>query len=215
MKKILLVFLFIVPSFLFSFCQTTQFETYKVKDFGYISIPNNLELQSGIYKLHMETYLRQINPYDYEIPTNRAAFQQKGVNKGEKTNTYARVIVVTYVDLPGTYEKLNNVTPPTQPEIKELNSFFKSSIEESFMNTRLKLLNWYGTDWVKINSSYAIRYSYLRKLQGRPPVYVEVYGFLNNDRTHYITLSYRQEDKNLWQPLYKKILESIKINAIE
>lgn len=212
-KSLFIILIFITPS-LSSFCQTTQFENYKIKDFGYISIPSNLELQSGIYKRFAENFQISIGTIDYEILDKRAVFQQKGVNSGEKTNTYARVIIKTFIDNFGDYEYLENATSPTQSELQELNSIFQSGTEDSFIGTPLTLLNWYGTEWVKINDFYALKVSYLRKLQGKPPVYVEIFRIQNNDRLHEVIMSFRQEDRNIWQPLYKKIRESIKVNII-
>jgi hypothetical protein len=193
------------------YTQNTSFENYLIPDFGYFSVPTTLELQSGIYKKFVDDVKASIGTIDYEIQNTKAVFQQKGLNEGEKTDTYARIIILTYINDDGDYLNLREDFSLTNAELKELDALFKSDIELSFANTDLELLGWYGTELVKLNEYLALKTSYLRQLNDNPPVYVEIYKVQNNDRLHEFVLSYRLNHKSRWQTLYDEVLESISI----
>jgi len=206
MKKIVFIFALFVSEFLF--CQQSAFTIYKVKDMGYISIPDNLEVQSGLYKQLSEIIHLHMGTVKYETLENRIVFQQKGANIGSGTDTYARIILKTYSGRDGEYPRLNSNFKVSNAEITQLSNDFKTH----GFNDLIKLITWYGIENVRLNEKYnGIKISYLRQAQNNPYVYVEIYQINNNDRLHEITLSYRQKDSAMWKPLYEKIKESITI----
>lgn len=214
MRKVLTVVALIITTCAFS--QTTT-ENYLLKNIGYISIPTNMELQSGNYKKLAEEYQKQYSKkFGYEVSDNRIVFQQKGLNSGDKAgfSSYARVILETTIGSNGDYEKITTKLSATQNELSELSSHLKSQVEQSFSGTGLKLISWYGVQIVNINGRTALKFSYLRQLNDNPYVVVSMYQFHNNDRMHQLTMSYRQQDADIWKSLYTTILNSFTITNV-
>jgi len=208
MKKILIIFSLIVSFKANS--QNLDYVIYKVKDLGYISIPNNMEIQSGLYKKIAESIHLSIGTVDYETLKNRVVFQQKGVNEGEGSGTYARIILKTYLDNIGDHPKINSNNKVSEKELNDFVEEFKIGISKQ---TVFKLISIYSIENVMLNGKYnGIKISYLRQSGNNPLVYVDLYEINNNDKMHEIILSYRDKDRNTWFPIYKKILENLIIN---
>lgn len=216
MKQIIILLLCITVS-LISFSQSTDFENYRILELGSISIPNNMEIQSGNYKKLAETYQKEMSKkFGYEVSDNRIVFQQKGLNELEKKGlaSYVRVILETQIESYGSFEKLTKKLTATQQEISEMSTEFKNQFEQGFAGTGLKLITWYGVSIVTINGRNALKISYLRQLSDKPYVVVNIYRFQNNDRLHSLTLSYRQSDEATWKPLLTKVANSFSITNV-
>jgi hypothetical protein len=196
-----------------SFSQSIEFDNYRILGVGSISIPNNLELQSGNYKKFSDGISEKLG---YEVSDNRIIFQQKGLNDLAKQGfaSYVRVIIETEIGNFGDYDKLSTKFTATPQEISEISKEFKSQAQQGFAGTGLKLRTWYGTSVVTLNGRTALKVSYLRQLNDQPYVLVNMYRFQNNDRLHTLTLSYRQSDEATWQPLLTKITNSFNITNI-
>lgn len=200
-----------------TFSQSTDFDNYRILEVGSISIPNNMEIQSGNYKKISEIYQKEISKkFGYEVSDNRVVFQQKGVNDLDKQAlaTYVRVILETDIGNFGDYEKLSTKLIATPQEISDISKEFKTQMQQSFAGTGMKLITWYGVSIVTINGRTALKISYLRQLNDKPFVVVNMYRFQNNDRLHTLTLSYRQSDEATWKPLLTKIANSFIITNI-
>lgn len=208
MKKLIYIILLIAT--IAGYSQKTEYINYKVKDMGYISIPNNMEIQSGLYKKIAESIHLSIGTVTYETLKNRVVFQQKGVNEGEGSGTYARIILKTYLDNIGDHPKINS---NNKLSVKELYDFGESFKNQMSQQSVIKVISFYDVENVKLNDKYnGIKISYIRQIKDNPLVYVELYEINNNDKLHEITFSYRDKDRNTWFPIYKKILESLIIN---
>ena len=180
-----------------SFSQSTDFENYRIIEVGSISIPNNMEIQSGNFKKLSETYQKEMSKkFGYEVSDNRIVFQQKGLNDLEKQGfaSYVRVILETEIGNFGDFDKLTNKLTATPQEISEISKEFKNQFQKSFAGTSLKLITWYGVSIVTINGRTTLKLSYVRQLDDKPYVVVNMYRFQNNDRFHSLTLSYIQSD---------------------
>ena len=200
-----------------TFSQSTDFDNYRILEVGSISIPNNMEIQSGNYKKISEIYQKEISKkFGYEVSDNRVVFQQKGVNDLDKQAlaTYVRVILETDIGNFGDYEKLSTKLIATPQEISDISKEFKTQIQQSLAGIGSKLITWYGVSIVTINGRTALKISYLRQLNDKPFVVVNMYRFQNNDRLHTLTLSYRQSDEATWKPLLTKIANSFIITNI-
>ena len=200
-----------------SFSQSTDFENYRILEVGSISIPNNMEIQSGNYKKLSETYQKEMSKkFGYEVSDNRIVFQQKGLNDLEKQGlaSYVRVILETEIGNFGDFDKLTKKLTATPQEISDISKEFKSQMQQSFSGTGLKLITWYGVSIVTVNGRTALKISYLRQLNDKPYVVVNMYRFQNNDRLHSLTLSYRQSDETTWKPLLIKIADSFTITNV-
>lgn len=177
---------------------------YKLENIGYITIPNEMELQSGIYKKIAQ---KHIKTHNFEVSENRIVFQQKGLNKLNNTSfqSYARVIIENQY---GDFEQNTNLS---SQELKEVNSIIKKNVEYSLkqMSSDMKIINWYGTTTSRIGGKSAVKLSYTRRLGNNSPVYVVSYIVPNSNQQYTITLSYRADEKAKWQPIYNKILNSL------
>lgn len=216
MKKIITFSACILLSII-SFSQSTDFENYRILEVGSISIPNNMEIQSGNYKKLSETYEKVMSKkFGYEISDNRIVFQQKGLNDLERQGfaSYVRVILETEIGNFGDFDKLTTKLTATPQEISDITKELKNQIQQSFAGTGLKLITWYGVSIVTINGKTALKISYLRQLNDKPYVVVNMYRFQNNDRLHSLTLSYRQSDETAWKPLFAKIANSFTISNV-
>ncbi len=205
---------FLVLSHAVSYSQSTTMENYKVVNVGTISIPSNMEMQSGNYKKVSELFqAEQTKRLGNEIFDNRVVFQQKGLNNLEKQNfaTYARVILETNISNYGDFEKLNVQFSASAAELKELNDQFREQVQDSFAGTGLRMIRWNGVSVTTVNGKSCIKTSYVRQLENRPFVTVNIYRFQNNDRMHTLTLSYSQDDETTWKPLFSNILNSFRI----
>ena len=196
--RLLICCLFAITSFLYAQ------KIYKLNDVGYITIPEEMELQEGIYKKMAEEYIKL---YNFEISENRVVFQQKGLNKFNQKGfqSYARIIIETE------YGDFDKDIFMTSQELKEANTIMRNSVYQNFKNTNLKLISWYGTSVTSINGKSALKVSYLRQLSSNPYVIVNMYIIPNGSKKHIITLSYRQNEEKIWKPIYSKVLKSIKI----
>lgn len=196
--RLLICYLFAITSFLYAQ------KVYKLNDVGYITIPEEMELQEGIYKKIAEEYIKL---HDFEISENRVVFQQKGLNKFNQKGfqSYARIIIETE------YGDFDKDIFMTSQELKEANTIMRNSVYQNFKNTNLKLISWYGTSVTSINGKSALKVSYLRQLSSNPYVIVNMYIIPNGNKKHIITLSYRQNEEKIWKPIYSKVLKSIKI----
>jgi curved DNA-binding protein CbpA len=200
-----------------TFTDEKDYERYFISDVGSISISTKMELQDGIYKKLAEENQKQMaQKYKYELSDQRIVFQQKGLNNHtEKSqNTYARVIIETQIGKFGDYQKLTENQTLSNEEYNLLNTQFKGELESGFQGTGLRLTKWNGIELVNVNSKPALKISYLRQLDDKPEVYVDIYRFQNNDRVHSVTLSYRLRDSTDWKPLYSKIINSFEISVI-
>ena len=197
-----------------SYSQSTTIENYKIVNVGTISIPTNMEMQSASYKKGSELFQAEQNKrLGNEIFDNRVVFQQKGLNNLEKQNfaTYARVVLETNISNYGDFEKLNVQFSASASELKELNDQFREQVQDSFAGTGLRMIRWNGVSVTTVNGKSCIKTSYVRQLENRPFVIVNIYRFQNNDRMHTLTLSYSQDDETTWKPLFSNILNSFRI----
>ena len=184
-----------------------QYTTYTINGVGTISISDDMELQDGVYKQGIHGALNQIG-YDTQ---NRVVFQPNGINdfNTNRRNTYARVIVETFYK---NTDPLTNAIPYMSAQDKqELNATAKQMLIYQFQGTKIKLLEFYGVDYVIINNQLALKISYKRRLGDNPPVRVDTYSFDNRDRTHSLTISYRLADEAFWKNKLKHTLNSFKI----
>jgi curved DNA-binding protein CbpA len=189
----------------------SNFERIMLTDIGYISIPKELELQSGHYKEFNESFQKMLaEKFKFEIADKRIVFQQKGLNELEKEGfaSYVRVIIETQIDNQSDYLKQSDDFSATAEEQAELNSIFRQQTEQSFRGTNLRIIQWENTSIVNVNQSKAIKISYVRQLNDNPTVHVDMYQFHNNDRMHTITISYQQKNSNKWKPLLDKVINS-------
>jgi hypothetical protein len=187
-------------------------ERVYIKNVGYFDLPPTMEVQKGKYREFVDE-IKKIKGYD----ATQLTAQQKGLNElgKEGFEKYARVMVETTFGSAGDFEKYNfNIAEITQTDIIELNSIYKQQIQQSFLGTGLKLIEWYPLKVEKINGVSCIHIGYKRQLHDKPFVLVHIYYFHNNDRVHALTLSYRLSEVDYWREDFAKILKSFRITTI-
>lgn len=193
-----------------------DFYSYNFKGTGIISIPKSLEKQDGEYKKLSEKAQKSIGE---EVTEDRVVFQKKGRNEAfkDKSPSYEKIIFETHIGSKGDFKKINSFA--TTKELKDINddSFntFKSEMEVYKSKINIKLLSWTKAKNVKINNKNVIKLSYVRQINDNEPSVVDVYFFMNYDRYHKITTSFRVEKSQEWKPIFEKVINSFKIINIQ
>lgn len=188
------------------------FVEFRLKDLGTILIPVTMELQGGVYKSLSDGFSRE---QGYDV-SGDVIFQQKGLNdlKFKEINTYARVMIGTEQGTPGSYEKLTTKLKATPAELRTLGASLKQELVNSFESMGMRLLRWDGASIATVNGRTALKIAYLRQVEDKPPVYVEVYQFHNYDRSHRLTISYRERDAGIWKNSLERTKNSFKITNV-
>ncbi len=210
--------LYLILLLISSFCYSqneTEFYNYDLKGTGYISIPTSLEKQDGQYKKLGEKAQRDIGE---EVTEDRVVFQKQGRNDAykDKSPSYEKIIFETHIGVKGDFKKINSIA--TTKELKDINddsyNTFQSEMEIYKTKINIKLLSWTKASNVIINNKNVIKLSYIRQINDNEPSVVDVYFFVNNDRYHKITISYRVEKSQEWKPIFEKVINSFKITNI-
>jgi len=193
-----------------------QYEIYQIKDVGYISIPNNMELQTGKAKKMAENELKQLsNKYHYmvAVDNNRVAFRQKGINDeiSKKNTLYAGITIQTFF---GDCMAQTDDYSFTPEELSEIDALFKQQAKELGKRAGF-VIEWLGTSIVEINNGIAIMSSYIRSIDNKPNIYVDMYQFLNKDRLHQVIISYKQKESTIWEPLFSEVINSFHLTNIK
>lgn len=103
-----------------------------------------------------------------------------------------------------------------QKEVNEMDDMLREGVDREFMiaqrrnGIRQRLIRWDRTEVVPFMNGTAIKVSYCRQYSNNPPVEVRQYQIGDDDKMHYITISYRQSEKDLWLPYWETIKKTIK-----
>lgn len=174
-------------------------------NWGYIYLPESMEIQSGIYKKVMDEAKKE-----FSVNAERVVFQQRGVNDGENLNTYARVIIRTDTES----ETLPNLNTEilTKSDLSELNSVYYSEVNELSNNTKfpIKIINWNPVKITTINGQKCINYSYLRKMGDNPITFSEFFIFWKGRKQHTINIEYRINETSKWKNILESCVKSLK-----
>lgn len=213
MNKLVYLFLLIC----FNSLSQIEFDNYALSGIGSISIPNTMELQSGMYKeIHDKLEEKASEIMKFEITGNKIVFQQKGLNELEKYafTTYARIMLETEIGKPGEYQKATSKIAPTSSELQELSAEIKQQVAVAFKGTALRMIDWYGCSFVIINGKQFMKISYKRQLADNPEVHVDLYRIQNYDRMHTLTIAYRVSDSEVVKPIFTKVVNSFKLTDV-
>ena len=89
----------------------------------------------------------------------------------------------------------------------------KNNLQLILKSNNFKIVEWFPLKFVKLNNMCALHISYVRSGH-KSDVKVDEYQIFNNDRTHQLILSYRVNEKSIWDADFKKLLNSIKITNV-
>jgi hypothetical protein len=200
MKKKLSLLGFCLIITITSFAQV-EFSTYSINNVGRITIPDNMELQSGSYKKMVDRQIGEILQIDAR---SRTTFQVKGTNNLEQqaVNSFARVII----EQPMT-ETLTNfrAMPQMCNDLREM-------LQQQLASVGQKIVKWNGCTMRKINGVEVFVVSYHRQDRNYPYAVVNNYYFYKNGKIYNITMSYRHTEESTWKPLFEMALNSFVIN---
>lgn len=190
----------------------------EINEVGTIDLSPKLEIQSGQYKemkLKVKDKAQEIWGIVFEEP--KLVIQPKGINDFNETSLskYCRVIIDTEIGNSNDYQHLNEKIVISATELAELDTEFRKMVQQGFMNTPLKLINWYPLKITVINGMPCIHISYQRQFKDQPYVMVDMYRFLNFDRIHSLTISYRISEKEYWQSTLDNTLKSFRITNLK
>ncbi len=179
---------------------------------GYISLPSNMEIQTGRVRQIALQQLSASRTYSREIVGDRVVFQQGGLSDGFGRESYARVIIRTHIGQRNQYPMLNSRQRLSNTELTDYGRSFQSALGR---DSRIRLTNWYGVENVMLNNRYnGIKISYSRQTLNNPPVFTVIYEINNNDRQHVLSFSFREAHSQYWEPVILEVIESIVINPI-
>lgn len=182
-----------------------------IESMGSIYLPSEMEIQKGKYK--------KLNDKLYEIIGNESksvVFQQKGLNEFSKDayNSYARILIKTEITKENDYPNLYESNIMSERELKEIGMFIIDGLRKEYSKQNIKIIKGFGTSEVTVNKMTAIKTSLERKMGDNPNVMVNMYQFLNKDRMHSLTFSYRSNDKEKWEKIFEKVLNTLFIKEM-
>lgn len=85
----------------------------------------------------------------------------------------------------------------------------RADFEKSYPAQGNRLVEWLGTRKVLFKGINAIQSRWHRALQTNPVVYVELTQIPTKDRLINITISYREKEKLLWEPIMRSTYQSL------
>lgn len=178
-----------------------------LSNWGYIYLPESMEIQSGIYKKVMDEAKKE-----FSVNAERVVFQQRGVNDGENLKTYARVIIRTDTGS----ETLTNLNTEilTKSDLVELNTFYNNEVNQLSNNTKfpVQIINWNPVKITTINGQKCINYSYSRKMGDNPITFSEFFIFWKGKKQHTINIEYRINETSKWKNILETCIKSLKFN---
>tara|TARA_Y100001970_G_C14039424_1_gene752876 strand:+ start:228 stop:1007 length:780 start_codon:yes stop_codon:yes gene_type:complete len=212
-----------------SFFKENNIEIFYIPEVGICYIPTNLlELQSNNYreilltdsgleflydKMNVNQYNRQfIKELIYEP---KYTFQQIGLNSFNKSSfnneNYMRLIISTTIGDDGDYYIFDD---PIQKNHYYESLYLEEEFKEYFINnlkefSNIEVKEWYPVEQYDI-AGLPMVISYVRKstVTDNPEddVFVKIFEFNNNDRTHIISFSFRKSNYDEYLPIFEEII---------
>ena len=101
-------------------------------------------------------------------------------------------------------------------DLKEMRHKLYEAMKQQMLKSKsLKLIELFPVTVEEINGMRALSRTYRRQLGTNPIVHCDVYSFQNYDRTHTLTMSYRESEKEIWEKDFPAILSSFRIKNIQ
>uniref|UniRef100_A0A7C6AAE0 Uncharacterized protein n=1 Tax=candidate division WOR-3 bacterium TaxID=2052148 RepID=A0A7C6AAE0_UNCW3 len=187
----------------------------EIKDIGSIAIPPSMELRddNSFISLVADISYDHFNTYQkIKMTKPKIVIQPKGLNEVNRLPfpTYSRILIYVAKGKPGDFPKINEKLNFSASEMKVIEDYLKEEAEAQLGKLFGKVLKWYPVEILSINGMTTIKISYLR--QGiNTPVFVQVYKFFNYDEAIEITLSYRENESELWKSDFDKVINTFDI----
>jgi len=186
-----------------------------IKDVGSIDYPTDfLELQSGEYRGGIEEFYQIM-----ELSTSDFTLQQLGLNelKPSALDEYRRVVFQTsFLNLGEEVFKANEKYTLSREELAEFENALIDQLLQGFKMGKNrgwenKLVESVSLEIKEVNGMFPMVHTYKRQLDDNPVVLVKTYLFWNYDRIHSLAFSCRVVDEEECQDIYKKILDSFRL----
>lgn len=191
--------------------QYASWETVSVPGICTFQIPPTMELQAGKYREVMDQFRTHV--LQVTDSGSRVVAQQKGLNALDAAarSRYARVIVETHTASKGDFSTLGDPLALSRAEVAEIDGAMKTAVEQEASQStaagyRTELQSWGGTRVVRVNGVDCLLTEYSRSVNSAPPASVRLYKFMNNDRMHTVSVSYRTTESDLWAADLEKIV---------
>ena len=135
-------------------------------------------------------------------------FQQKGLSANQKSayNTYCRVIVHIQKGKSGDFLNKNEFEELDLNDIHDFQDIAKQS------SSGYEIIGNPTVRWIRIEDTYGIETTYIRKGENNLHTCVSSYYFFNNDKMINVILSYRKEDSETWAKDFSNIIKTFKWN---
>lgn len=178
-------------------------------------IPPTMELQEGAYRVLSDAYRGR--HFQANSATARNVIQQKGLNANDASakSRYVRIIIETQTAKRGDYLVLgSSLSEFQQSDIAELDSIAKMAFQREIdqataAGLQPKLKSWSGTRIVSLNGVECFVTEYTRALGTSPDVFVQLYRIMNNDRMHSVSVSYRLQERAIWEADLATLINSL------
>ena len=209
-----LLVILIINAVLIANAQDETWLAISIPDICNFKIPPSLELQKGKYKEVRDQYMKLL-----EITTSPdiVTVQPKGINDLDPKafEKYCRIIVETQRGHIGDYSKLDESINLSEKDLNEIDQQSRDQINQQFAALNSKgqkniILSWKTVRVAKFNGIDTILIEYIRILNDYPPVFVRTYNIQNNDCMHAVTISYRENEKNIWAQDMENIITTFK-----
>jgi len=164
------------------------FKRYTIPNAGYISIPNTMEEKQ-------EDDFKSLKKYEN---VSRMVFLPKRNGKIENVSNEINTQIFIRTEI-GSYGDF----------FEDLGSLTKDELDMFILAMKGKLPITWKLEIEKVNGRTAMKASYLEN-----NIFVTQYQFYNNDRLHTLLLKYSLADKEIWEPLFLKVLNSFTITNV-
>lgn len=188
----------------------------RIADVGSIDYPPDfLELQSSDYR----EFVEELVPV-YEIPSSDFILQPVGLNELALPafEEYRRVICETSYLNPGEEVfRANERYTMSQQELVEMRDELISDLSQEFDRLssmgagNIRIIDPGTFEIIEVNGMFPLVHTYKRQLDDNPAVQVKAYVFMNYDKVHYLTFSYRVQDAEECGDVFEKMLDSFRL----
>ncbi len=202
MKKFIVLFLLFCS---YTLNSSEGWETIQISNWGSIKLPPSMEIQSGDYKRFVDDIKRQLIE-----EVDRVVFQQKGLNKGENLDTYARIIIRTDKGHPGDFPDLSQFRL-TEQDLREFNLYVMQEAELMLNQTNSDIISWTDLTTSFLGGRKIFYYTYTRTAPGLSPVHSEVYMIFNDNMLHTVIFEYYTGHKSKWAEVLEKSKASFRV----
>lgn len=176
--------------------------TYTIDNKAFsISVPSTVELRH-----EYDRYTQHLQELGLAVNLNKLVFQQKGlsIKKKEAYSHYCRVIVLHSIGKAGDFFH----SYETEYIDNEIRSFLEDLVlsEVGFY----KLLAEPTYEWICIGNTNAIEIKYRRSGSNDNTTSCTIYLLFNYNEMVKMIISYREQEKDIWQPDLDNIIKTFK-----